>query len=291
MKRKASCKRRSVKRKASRKMSRKSTKKKASCKRRSAKKKASRKRRSAKKKASRKRRSVKKKASRKRKSTKNKFRVKGGKKEGSKSLVEELRKRRRSVQRYHAARQPTIMTKGRVRQRPTPMTQGRVRQRPTPMTQRRLRELRKRRQREQQWILLDEAQRKQKLFAGNADAVQNAQEALNAAADAGKVDRYLADQWDAHILLGPDGKFRRPNPNDLKFFDQHAGFWTTLSGDGKWGPKQEEVFQFLNKKIRDLSAPVGPNDGMTPAEIDKYVRSLFNPPQRQRASSGKVESM
>ncbi len=255
VKRKASRKRRSVKRKASRKMSRK---------RRSAKKKASRKRRSAKKKASRKRRSAKKKASRKRKSTKNKFRVKGRKpgkpgKPGktTKKLIQELRKRQRE-QRLRAARPSTIMTVRAQRGRPTPITGRAQRGRPTPMTQRSVQEQLRRQQnsqQEQQWIQLNDAERKRILFAGDAGAVQRAQAAINAAVAAGKVDRYFANNWNAHILLGPDGKFRRPNPNDEDFFEEHEGHWGTQSADGDWGPKQEEAFQFLNRYLRPLGGP------------------------------------
>ncbi len=221
--------------------------------------KVSRKRRSVKRKASRKmsrkRKSTKKKASRKRRSTKNKFRVKDGKPGTSRGpgrpnpLVQDLLRYRRSVQRHRAARRPTIMTPRRPQQqRPTPMTQSRLR---AMRERRRLEQMRQQNsQREQQWIQLDKKERRGILFGGDGDAVDNAQAALNAAAAAGKVDRYYADNWNAHILLGPDGKFRRPNPNDRNVA-KHESWW------GDWGPKQEEAFQFLNQYLRQMGGPQG----------------------------------
>ncbi len=85
--------------------------------------------------------------------------------------------------------------------------------------------------------------------------MNNAQAALREAAAVGKIDPYYANHWDAHILLGPDGKFRRPNPNDEDFFEEHEGHWGTQSADGDWGPKQEEAFQFLNRYLRPLGGP------------------------------------
>jgi len=211
---------------------RRSAKKKASRKRRSAKKKASRKRKNAKKKASRKRKNAKKKASRKRRSAKNKFRA--GEKRGREGGGGSSSSRRRTIGRDTADE----------RQEQRRRVQEQVRrQQLNP--------------REQQWIALNDAERKRILFDGDAGAVQRAQEALNAAVAAGKVDRYFADHWNAHILLGPDGKFRRPNPNDEDFFEEHAGHWGTQSADGDWGPKQEEAFQFLNRYLRSGGRRMG----------------------------------
>ncbi len=142
------------------------------------------------------------------------------------------------------------------------------------MTQSRLRALRERRQleqmrqqnsqREQRWIQLDEKGRKEILFADHAEKVNNARDALRAAVAAGKIDPHYAENWDAHILLGPDGKFRRPNPND-PMREAHNGWW------GDWGPKQEEAFQFLNQYLRPTR---GPQDRQLYRYLDKGKKFL-----------------
>jgi hypothetical protein len=257
--RKASRKRRSVKRKASRKVSRKrrsvkrktsrkrrSVKRKVSRKRRSAKKKASRKRKSAKKKASRKRKSAKKKASRKRKSTKNKFRVKKGGKPGKTTaqLIQQLQARRRAQQRRQAQhRGQPISTAQREAAR---------------------REARK-----------AEARReaKRKIFRNKGIHVNNAHAALMEARALGLVNEYFSNQFNADILLDPKtGLFRIETDDESPFFNAHI--WSILDNESK-------ALNFLNEKIRDLSAPVAPNNRMTQAQIHKYVDGLFkNRPEK-----------
>ena len=235
-------------RKASRK--RRSVKRKASRKvsrkRRSVKRKTSRKRRSVKRKVSRKRRSAKKKASRKRKSTKNKFRVKKGGKPGKTTaqLIQQLQARRRAQQRRQAQhRGQPISTAQREAAR---------------------REARK-----------AEARReaKRKIFRNKGIHVNNAHAALMEARALGLVNEYFSNQFNADILLDPKtGLFRIETDDESPFFNAHI--WSILDNESK-------ALNFLNEKIRDLSAPVAPNNRMTQAQIHKYVDGLFkNRPEK-----------